>query len=71
LKIKIWSSFTNPDVLPNTYGFLLLNVKEDILKNVFLFVCLSLQWKSMVTKTVCLPTFFKMSYSFVFDMTLG
>jgi len=35
LKMKILSSFTHPQVVPNLYElFLLLNTKEDILKNV-------------------------------------
>jgi len=32
-KIKILTSFTHPQVVPNLYEFLLLNTKED-LKNV-------------------------------------
>ncbi len=58
---------------PNLYIFPLLNTKEDILKNVgtqmvlvpltsIVFFC-SIKWKSMGTKTVCLPNVFKISSS--------
>jgi len=32
-KMKILISFTHPQVVANLYEFLLLNTKEDILKN--------------------------------------
>ncbi len=31
--MKIMSSFTHSHVIPNMYTFLMLNTKEDILKN--------------------------------------
>ncbi len=51
--------------------FVLLNTKEDILNNVgnrAVLVFFFLLWKSMVPKTACLQTFFKIS-SFVFRRT--
>ncbi len=33
-KMKILSSFTHPQVVPNQYEFLLWNVREEILNNV-------------------------------------
>ncbi len=34
-KMKILSSFTHPQVVPNLYEFVLPNTKEDILKKVW------------------------------------
>jgi len=71
--MKILSSFTHPQVVANLYDFfLLLNTKEDILKNdlnygIVDFFCIFffLLWKSMVPK---FQSFFKIS-SFVFSRT--
>jgi len=69
--MKILSSFTHPQVVANLYDFfLLLNTKEDILKNDwnygivdFFSIFFFLLWKSMVPK---FQSFFKIS-SFVFS----
>ncbi len=73
--MKILSSFTHPQVVPNLYEvFVLLNTKEDILKNVgnravlghqYFFSYYGSQW---CPKTAWLQTFFKIS-SFVFGRT--
>ncbi len=78
-KMKILSSFTHPQVVPNLYEFLVLpNTKEDILKKVCNQAVLGHHWlhsrKKIYTmqvvcpRTALFPTFFRIS-SFVFSRT--
>jgi len=60
--MKILSSFTHPQVVANLYEFLLLNTKEDILKNDWDFGTINLHssfifllWKSMLPNNHLVP----------------
>ncbi len=73
-KMKILSSFTHP-VFPNLYEwFVLLNTKEDILKNegnravLDQSICISYYRSQWCPKTAWLQSFFRIS-SFVFSRT--
>jgi len=67
--MNILSSFTLPRAVPNLYGFLLLDMKAEMLKNVGNQKKINKRIKSTVDVNGChqlsAPTFFKIS-SFVF-----